>query len=716
MVCTIPCYRTLLSFIIPVILLLVCYKPLHAQIKAPSIDSVQVDVTEPFRNLLNIKPSLRILGGYTAYQFNYRSFIDTPFAESNILQHQVNGRLQLMLADMFPLEVNYWIRRSNSQFFKNTADVQLAFSGAGFRNNIQGAIRSRLLAIMPVIHDSLLQKAYSLKQLDLNKLENELRSTFYPQKLAEAREMLTNPGYTWDATSPDSVGMKINDSVKKAATQFLELYEQFRLRYDSVKGQTDSLKKLYEANRQKVNQYKQLVNGKWDELQSARQWRNKMQEYGLGDIEIPAKYRWLLGIRQFSLGRSPLNYSELTAKNVSVNGINVEYNSWYYLALTAGLVNYQFRDFVVSGQRRQPQYLYMVRAGIGRVEKNYFILSAFRGQKQLFRQGTAGRSAIGITGISAETRWAVNRQTWIKAEVATSSAPDIRTSPVGSKSRFTFSDRNNQAVALHLYSYVPFTGSRIEAMFKRTGANYQSFSSYTTNAAMESWYIKAEQNFFNRKLRIAGALRKNEFQNPYIVQDYKSNTVFKSITASFRMRKLPVITIGYQPMSQFTRVDDVVVESRFQSMNATVYYDYKIHQLRMATTAMLNKFYNNNNDTGFIYYDATNSYLAQQFFFQSFTAQVGGSYTKNAHYRFQVLDGSITPIIPKWGTVTLGVKINNLNRSSIKAGGYVKTNIRVFKNDRLFISYEHGYLPGNYGNLVRNEMGMVQFIKTFNFR
>src|SRR6185503_16886475 len=97
----------------------------------------------------------------------------------------------------------------------------------------------------------------------------------------------------------------------------------------------------------------------------------KIQQYGMQSM--PGWYRWLMGIRNFSVGRSAVNYSELTAKNVSVNGINFEYNSWYYLALTAGSVNYRFRDFVVNGIKKVPQYLVLVRAGLGSLEKNYFI-------------------------------------------------------------------------------------------------------------------------------------------------------------------------------------------------------------------------------------------------------------------------------------------------------------------------------------------------------
>lgn len=716
MVLSHPCCRTLLiSSVLMFLFLFGARTLLHAQ-SSPRDSALRVDVSDPFRNLLHTRPALHISGGYTGYQFNYRSVIDTPYAEKDIFQHQLMGQLNMTVAGNFPLHINYRLRQSNSEFFRNTADVQVAFSGAEFRNNLQQSLRNRLLATASQLKDPGLEKLYGLKQKDLAGLDRVIRTRFNGQALIEANEVLKVPKMTWTFDLPDSVNLKREDSLKKEARQFLDQYVATKRTYDSIARQVDSLKKLYTSNLNKINRYRQFINGKWDELQSARQWRNKLHEYGIDSVEIPARYRWLLGIRNVSLGRSSVNYSELTAKNISVNGINVEYNSWYYLALTAGMVNYRFRDFVVNGERKQPQYLYMLRAGIGRLEKNYFILSGFRGQKQLFRTNAAGGSTIPVTGVSAESRWALNRNTWLTAEVASSMVPDYRNSGTGNDNKSSLSDKNNRAIALHVYSWVPVTASRIEAFYKKTGANYQSFSSNTSNTAMESWYIKAEQNLFKRKLRLTGALRKNEFTNPFIVQNYTSNSLFKSLTAAVRIRKLPTVTIGYQPMSQYTRAGDQVIENRFQTLNATLYHYYNVKQLRMATTGMLNKFYNNQSDTGYLYYNATNSYIAQQFIFSSFSAQVGASYTKNGNYTLQVLDGSIQPTIPKLGTVTLGIRINNLNHSLVRAGGYMNLNMKLFKSDRLYISYEHGYLPGNYGQLARNEMGMVQFIKTFNFR
>ena len=676
-------------------------------------DSPKIDYSNPFKKMLVTRPAFRFNGGYVSYQFNYRSIIDTPYAEKDIMQHNVAGQMNVTVGGSFPLQIRYWLRQSNSNIFRNIADVQVSFSGRDFHNKLQSEMRGRLLAMAPTLNDSLLDKLYALKQLEQLKMGEELKNMFHPQKLIEANEILSVPHLSWKAGLPDSVNQQHEDSTKKAAAYFLDQYAKTKQQYDRLTGSVDSLRERYQQNQERINRYRQMVNGKWDNLKTARQWKNKLNEYGMDEVDIPPGYRWLMGVRNFSVGRSAVNYSELTAKNVSVNGLNFEYNSWYYLAASAGTVNYRFRDFVVNGINKQPQYLVMLRAGIGSLERNYFILSAFTGQKQLFRTTTTGSSTARISGISGETRWAVNQNTYVTAEVAKSIAPDFRNNPAENKTKLTLSDETNQAIALHVYSYVPVTRSRFEGFYKKTGANFQSFSGFQTNAAQESWYVKAEQNFFNRKFRVAGSLRKNEFSNPFIVQDYQSNTIFKSITASIRMRKWPVVTVGYQPLSQLTKIDDQLIENRFQTFNATLYHAYTVKQLQLATTAMLNKFYNNNTDSGFIYYNATNSYLLQSFFFKSFTANVGVSYTKNNSYTLQVLDGYVQPNLGRLGTVGVGIKINNLNRSVIKAGAYINANIHILKRDVVVISYEHGYLPGISGTLARNEMGSIQFIKTF---
>ncbi len=133
----------------------------------------------------------------------------------------------------------------------------------------------------------------------------------------------------------------------------------------------------------------------------------------------------------------------------------------------------------------------------------------------------------------------------------------------------------------------------------------------------------------------------------------------------------------------------------------------------MSSTAMLNKFYNNSSDTGFIFYNATNFYWTQHFFFKSFTTHIGASHTKNSAYTLTTLDGGIQPNLGNKGAVGIGVRVNSFNNDLVKVGGYLNLNIRINKRDMLFVNYEHGYLPGFAHKLVSNEMANVQFVKSF---
>lgn len=664
-----------------------------------------------YTNLFDPKPLAKFSGGYVSYQFDYRSNIDTPFVERNLAQHNTTGQLNFMLGNLLPMRVTFWSRQSNSSLFRDITSVNASFDAGAFRNQLQTAMKNRLLKMVPHLEDSLTEKLYGLKQLQVGELDDLLQKRFSHQDIVEANQILKVPGITWDPKLPDSTNLKREDSTKKSAREFLELYEKTVETYKTVKSQSDSLKIIYDKNKTRINDFKQLVNGKWDHLINTPRWREKLASYGFEEAAIPEKYKWLMGVRNFSLGRSTMNSSELTAKNVSVNGINFEYNSWYYLGVTAGMVDYRFRDFTVNGFNRKPQFLYMLRVGLGRLEKNYFIVGMYHGKKQLFVN--SNQSSIPVTGFTMEGKWQLARHTFLIAEVAKSISPDFRNSPPGKNTSFKLSENSNQAISLKAQSYLPFTHTRIEGLYKKTGANFQSFSSFQANAAMESWTIKVEQPFFRRMLRISASLRKNEFTNPYVEQDYKSNTVFKSLTATFRKSRWPIVTVGYQPMNQLTVFDEKIVENRFQTLTGSVLHSYKLGSLPTNSTIMLNKFFNNQSDSGYIYFNSTNIYFTQQFMFNRFTANVGFSFSKNGTYQLTVLEEGFQVPVAKLFTIGFGAKVNVLNSEEVKAGGFLNTNIRVFKHDNIFLSYERGYLPGFNLGLIRNEMGTVQFVKSF---
>jgi len=653
-------------------------------------------------------------GGFLNYNYAYRSNIDTPFNENNISQHQLLSTMNFQVAGFIPIQVNAFFRRSNSSLFQNINDVQVIFNAAAFRNQLSSRLTTVLTSQVKGLRDSILENAYQAKKLESGMFGNWLNGYFTHQKLLEAYEILNVPKKSYDMRLPDSTNKKRADSAQGLARSFIAFYEKTKKTYDAFSKELDSLKTQYERSIKKIKEMEGLLKGQLNSYTSYGKLKDELQKYAPGVADIPAKYQWLLGIRNFALGRSTLTNSELTAKNISLTGINFEYNSWYYLAFTAGNVDYRFRDFIVN-QVKTPQWLVMLRLGVGRLEGNYFILSAFKGQKQIYSSGnlTGGLTTIPVTGFTAETKWQIARNSYLIAEAGQSLAPDPSKTPAISKSAWDWSDKTSKALSLKFYWFIPKTSSRIEGAYKFTGANYQSFNAFQTNAQSLSWWVKAEQNLFGRKLRLAASLRENDYSNPYIIQNYKASTVFATMTATLRLKKLPQLSIGYMPMSQLTMVGNQLTESRFQTLNISLNHFYKIGQEHAATSIVYTKFYNNQRDSGFIYYNATNVLASESIMFRRFSNTINISVSKNISYQYNVMEESISVPLSKVTTINGGVKINFLNDQQSKVGGYGGTSFRSKRGDVFSLRFESSYLPA-YGNkLVNTTLGNASFIKMF---
>ncbi|WP_207516082.1 hypothetical protein, partial [Longitalea luteola] len=145
-------------------------QPFIEGLKKSIKDTVVPDFNDPFKNLFITKPAFQVNGGLVSYTANFRAIIDTPYAENNILQHNITGRLDITVAGIFPVQVNYWLRKSNSQFFRDIYDAQLTFNGAAFQERLKAGIRERMLALAPAIKDPRLEKQFALKKDELTNL------------------------------------------------------------------------------------------------------------------------------------------------------------------------------------------------------------------------------------------------------------------------------------------------------------------------------------------------------------------------------------------------------------------------------------------------------------------------------------------------------------------------------------------------------------------
>ncbi len=87
-------------------------------------------------------------------------------------------------------------------------------------------------------------------------------------------------------------------------------------------------------------------------------------------------------------------------------------------------------------------------------------------------------------------------------------------------------------------------------------------------SCLQAWHLKLGQYFFRRSLKISASVKSNEFTNPFIIQNYKSNTIFKSFDAIYHRKNYPTISIAYSPITQLTFLNNQYSESKFYSLTS----------------------------------------------------------------------------------------------------------------------------------------------------
>jgi len=437
---------------------------------------------------------------------------------------------------------------------------------------------------------------------------------------------------------------------------------------------------------------------------------------------LPKGYQTLMAVRSFNLGRTVVNYSELSVKNISVNGIQAEYNPSAYYAFASGSIDYRFRDFVVQTPGRPKQYLNVVRVGKGLKDGNSIILTYFTGRRQLYNAATTDTGNVqvpssSLMGLTIEGNYHINEHILLTGEIAKSSTPaytgDLK--PGLASQLFSFKDRTNEAWSLKLNAFFPATQTRVKCSYKHLAVNYQSFSIFTDGSAQSAWSANVDQLFFLRQLDVMIGANTNDFSNPFVGREYKSTTVFKSIQATLRKRSWPIISLGYFPSSQITRLGkDQYMENLFYTLVGNMTHSYSLHHLLMNTALVYTQFYNRSSDSGFTYFNTRNLMLSQSFFLNKSTLQFNASGATNQDYQLYSLEGKIQQAISKALTLGAGVKYNKQTVYAISQLGYsAEATLRIDRLGQLQFSADKGFIPGMNKRLVPDNTGRLTYFKTF---
>ncbi|GGH70841.1 hypothetical protein GCM10011379_29530 [Filimonas zeae] len=722
-------------------------------LKAPSPGS------EGAQAMANLKTPAFTIHGNILYNVDYRSYIDTPYAEQDIYYHTLQTYWDVVYKNQLPVRIYLTNRFSNSAFTRQFTDVSMNWNSGDYHNRLQQVLNAWPSPSLPF--DSVNRLQHQLEQVQLEKLQmmQWLQSSETLQRLINIRERElwaarnpVNVDTIWNFEQWELPGLQkpsipgqlpLPDYLKKRSpsgnynqppvnlppspaedSAFRKKYQEVKKLVDSLQQQLPRLEKAAREGKQWLAIQQQNERMQVSRLASANEMQREVQARQIPDSALPPGYRFLWAVKSFSIGRTVVNYSELTAKNVSINGVRLEYNPSWYLAVAAGTIDYRFRDFIVKNAAAPPQHLYLVRVGRGQMNGNNIILTWYTGKKQLYN--SSGNSGGQVTqpdyrlmGFSLEGNYKLGEATLLTAELAKSSLPYYHQAGVQKNNLFSgvtrFSEHTNEAYSLKVQTAVKATGTRVQAFYKVYGAAFQSFSLITTGMQQKAWMVKADQPFLRNRLLVTASLKKNDYSNPAANTGYQNNIVFKSVQATLRVPRWPVMMAGYYPSSQLTSLGNgAYTENLFYTMVANLSHYYNVKGVGMTSTAMYTRFYNKQADSGFVYANTTNLQATQQLFYQKLTCRSTAAIALGSDYNLYTWDNEMQYTILQWLKAGVGVKYNYQTQYNIKQFGYKSmVSVVIKKLGEIQLMADKGFIPGANRRLVANNTGRFSFFRIF---
>ena len=711
---------------------------------------------EQFPQTAIVKKPFLTIHGNILYNLGYRSYIDTPYAASDIYQHSLQSYLDITVKDKYPVRLYFNSSFSNAPFFRDFGNINFQYSSSGLVNLVKEKLKTWADQELQAL-DSLnnMQQIIAQKLHDIELAQAWLNDPGTVQKIIEAKEseylqQMQAAKNTKPLPLSDSLqalqnkvshaennftawlqsGVNRMEKKKEVTIDSSETVATLQADYDAKKKKADSLIAEAASYESQYKAAKQKYQGRADSIlaiihaaKDINTLKEKITALNIPDSVLPKSYKKLLAVRSFGIGTMPVNYSELTIKNISITGLQAEYNPSYYIPVASGFISYRFRDYIINNTRQPRQYVTALRFGVGKVDGNNIIATVYQGKKYLYDYSTRTDSVQNLPdyrlmGIALSARYQVNKNISVTGEVAKSSLPYYSSLPdKGSiiHSTFLLKEHSNEAYAFTATGIFPATHTKLSGSYRHTGNNFQSYSFFTTSASQSSWYIRANQPFFKRQLSIDASLRKNDFDNPFISQSVSSSAVFKSVQATLRMKKIPVISVGYFPSSQLTKInDEQITENLFYTLVASLSHFYTVKKTMMNTSVTYTRFYNHQTDTNFIYFNTNNISVNHSIILWELTMQSTASYASNAYYNLYSVGELLCWSINKQWRIGGGLKYNHQTVFNEDLLGWTAETQFMFKKaGGIGFYYDRGFIPGISKNLLHNDVGRITYSKIF---
>ncbi len=700
--------------------------------------------------------------GNVSYDFFYRSKIDTPFSQQNLQQHTERVWLNVLIKEKYPFKIGFTARQSNSPFYRDLYNTNLNFDRYGYTKNIKQDMLNRLNIVkwqnpdLKIIDTALklqMQKYEGLKKFingpeALQRIIEERERAFFSKqknktealkdslaetipvyntiKLPNGKSLIVKKDSLINAfkekTKTDSLqnvykqktGLLSDSSFAAVLQNKKDQLDKLEQSIAKLKHQSDSIKNSITQN---VSKVKQLIY----KATNPQELEKIATQNGISEAKKEKLQNILANIKTLGIGRSMVDYTELTAQNVMLTGINVEYNPSYYAAFAAGKIDYGFRDFFGRGIKQKEQYLLLGRMGWGNRDKRSIILTLFDGRKNNYAgllAADSGNNTSKLFGYSIETIIKKNENTFFSVEVAKSTKTKVTTTAAAPANKpdnlFKYNDDSNMGFNIKGQTAITETDTKISGFFRKTGEQFQSFSLFTYNTNQQMWQLRADQSFCKRKVNVTAMLRQNDFTNPLTDKTFKTSTVFKSLQVNIKVPHWPVINAGYYPGSQFYIVDNNTVrENVYYILNGSALYAYKFKAIDMNSSFIYNRYFNQATDSGFVLYKGINYIFSQAVTLSKLQLEGSYSFNRQSELNYYTLDANGDYSIKKFLRIGGGVKYNHVLGAQNYWGQSIRLSTDFKKLGGIQLHYEKSYLPTIQQTLYPVEIGRVSYYKFF---
>lgn len=684
-----------------------------------------------------------------AGDISYQHFGRQSSSDNILLINSVSDiaalRLSMVFNESYPVSLYFRYNKSNPFQQDNIYDFNISFDNHGYKE----LVRDKLIG---VAKDRYLKKQASLQKKfeslfhQFQEQKEVIQSPSYIQQSIENRFQTVQAGtrppntlseFPGNAALPDSLRGRLsfingfrNTSISPSAKD--RILDSIHSRIETVQPdihgyllkRKDSLERMMRKYEDSISLYKKnfnkeidSLNKELDEVQTATQLDKYQKEHGIKDTALKGGWTNLMMKTNLRFGKFILNGSELTVNNIFLHGFSLKYGDEKFIQLSAGYYDFAFREMFNLRRdtaRSSKQSIISIRAG-KTDGKNLQAINFYAGKKQ--KPGSVNNEFYTVAGISLERKIYFNKNLDIDLEIAKSTT---RYNSLTEKKNSAFEDllgnMNPKTLGGNISGrlYLPATKTDAELNYKYLGLQFESFNASQYFNPQNNLAARINQPLFGRKLTLTSGIRYTDFKSYGISTNLKSKTLFGTFTATMRVKKLPVFSLGYYPGSQLYLVEgNKLYEYYYYILNATASHYFTLKKLPIQAVFAYNKFFNKYTDSL-----VNGSQSCYSFFLTTWA----GRFSYQLNYSRQVA------AVISLSTVEAGI---NYGGNKVKIGGTLKwnlsgqvsklgytSNIGMFFNKIGTVSllYDRSFLPERTGVIIPVTTGQLQIIKPLKFR